>query len=276
MQQRQTRRFVDAAALGLDDAVLDLVAHAEPMASANDVGSRHKLDLAGELFAVDGHWPPFVEPNAHGLGIDDHVFAVVSHAHDGLNNVHARAQLFEQLGLVRGAPDVGVGAVGLFFAVSVGQLALNEKLAHLGAATELANERFVEPRLIHAQVGVHQQAIAVEPLDVVALIGAAVAPDIYVVFLHRAHEQRARDSATQWGGVEVGLAGGADVEGATLQRDQALVHQLGAAVDDASQFGAVLLGAVGDARQIAFVLLAKVGGVCVGKGTLFAHPGHGR
>ncbi|OSJ20029.1 hypothetical protein BSZ18_00090 [Bradyrhizobium canariense] len=32
VQQRHTGRFIDAAALGLDDAVLDLVAHAEAMA----------------------------------------------------------------------------------------------------------------------------------------------------------------------------------------------------------------------------------------------------
>src|SRR6185437_138043 len=36
-QQRQARRLIDAAALGLDDAVLDLVAHAQPVPSADAV-----------------------------------------------------------------------------------------------------------------------------------------------------------------------------------------------------------------------------------------------
>src|SRR3546814_8058227 len=37
-EQREAGRFVDAAALGLDDAVLDLVAHAQAMAAADAVG----------------------------------------------------------------------------------------------------------------------------------------------------------------------------------------------------------------------------------------------
>jgi hypothetical protein len=35
VQQRHARRLVDAAALGLDDAVLDLVAHAQAVAAAD-------------------------------------------------------------------------------------------------------------------------------------------------------------------------------------------------------------------------------------------------
>ena len=45
MQQRQSRRLVDASALGLDDAVLDLVAHAEAVAAADLVGAQHQLDV---------------------------------------------------------------------------------------------------------------------------------------------------------------------------------------------------------------------------------------
>ena len=53
VQQRHARALVDAAALGLDDAVLDLVAHAEPVAAADRVGLHHEVDLRLERRAVD-------------------------------------------------------------------------------------------------------------------------------------------------------------------------------------------------------------------------------
>jgi hypothetical protein len=57
--------------------------------------------------------------------------------------------------------------------------------------------------------------------------------------------KRAGDRAAERGGVEVRAAGGADVEGAALQRDQALLDELGAAVDEAGLLGAVLHGPAG-------------------------------
>ena len=148
--------------------------------------------------------------------------------------------MLERLGLVRRAPDVGVGRVGLLDAVAVGQVVLDEPLAHLGAAAELADEVGVEPRLVDAQRRVGEQAVAVEPLDVVALERRAVAPDVHVVGLHRPHQHRAGDGPAERGGVEVGAAGRADVERPAGQRGQALLDQLAAAVDRAGQLGAVL------------------------------------
>src|SRR5581483_9420906 len=52
-QQRHAGRFVDAAALGLDDAVLDLVAHAEAMPAADDVGLKEQRHRVGECPAVE-------------------------------------------------------------------------------------------------------------------------------------------------------------------------------------------------------------------------------
>ena len=46
-------RLVDAAALRLDDAVLDLVAHAEAVAAADRVGLEDERHGVGELHAVD-------------------------------------------------------------------------------------------------------------------------------------------------------------------------------------------------------------------------------
>ncbi len=54
------------------------------------------------------------------------------------------------------------------------------------------------------------------------------------------------------------------MERAALQRDQALAHELGAAVDEARLLGAVHLGAIGDTRQVGLVDLAEIGGVGVG------------
>ena len=122
---------------------------------------------------------------------------------------------------------------------------------------------------------VDEQPVAVEALDVVALVGAAVAPDVDAVVVHRLHEQRAGDGAAERRGVEVRLAGGGDVERTALQRDEALVDELGAAVDEAGLLGAVLLGPVGHAGEVGLVVLAEVGGVGVGDRTLLAHPRDG-
>jgi hypothetical protein len=44
----------------------------------------------------------------------------------------------------------------------------------------------VEPGLVDLEAGIDEQAVAVEALDVVALEGGAVAPDVDVVLLHAA------------------------------------------------------------------------------------------
>ena len=43
-EQSEAGGFVDAAALGFDDAVLDLVGHAEAVAAADAVGFEHEVD----------------------------------------------------------------------------------------------------------------------------------------------------------------------------------------------------------------------------------------
>ena len=68
----------------------------------------------------------------------------------------------------------------------------------------------------------------------------------------------AGDGAADRRGVEVGDAGGRDVEGAALQRGDALADELLAAVDQAGLFGAVLQGAARDVLVIGLVGLAEV------------------
>ena len=199
----------------------------------------------------------------------------VRDTHDRHDDLDARRQLLERLRLVGGAPDVGVGRVRLLGRVAVRQAAADEELAHLGPAAELGDELRIEPRLVDAQAAVDEQPVAVEALDVVALVGGAVAPHVDAVVAHRPHQQRAGDRPPERRGVEVRLAGGRDVERAALQRDQALAHELGAAVDEPRLLGAVQLGAIGHTGQVGLVGLAEVGGVGVGDRALLAHPRDG-
>ena len=160
----------------------------------------------------------------------------------GSTRLQRHVEVLEGLRLVGGAPDVGVGGVRLLLAVAVGQVVLGEPLAHLGAAAELVHEVGVQPGLVDAQLGVGEQAVAVEPLDVVALEGRAVAPDVDAVLVHRANQHRAGHRAAERRGVEVRAATGADVEGAAGQRGEALLDQGGPAVDGAGDLGAVHAG----------------------------------
>src|SRR5690606_23146955 len=99
--------------------------------------------------------------------------------------------------------------------------------------------------------------------DIVALVGAAVAPDVDVVFFHGGHQHGASDCAADGRGVEVGDAASGNVERTGLQRGDALGHQLRAAVDQAGVFGAVGHGLARDFVVVGFVGLAQVGRVGV-------------
>ena len=185
-------------------------------------------------------------------------------------------QLLERLGLVRGAPDVGVGRVRLLGRVAVRQAALDEELAHLRAAAELVDELRVEPRLVDAQVRVDQQAVAVEALDVVALVGRAVAPDVDAVVAHRPHEQRAGDRAPERRGVEVRACRRC---GCGTRRTAARSGPRGRARRGSRPAGPARRRTAwrGRARrvEVGLVVLAEVGGVGVRDRALLAHPRDG-
>ena len=68
---------------------------------------------------------------------------------------------------------------------------------------------------------------------IVTTIRRAVPPDVDAVLVHRAHEERAGDRASERRGVEVRPTSGPDVEGATRERREALLDQLMSAVDGA-------------------------------------------
>ena len=199
----------------------------------------------------------------------------VAHAHDRLHGLERHVEVLERLGLVGGPPDVGVGGVGLLGAVAVGQVVRGQPLAHLVAAAELGDEVGVEPRLVDAEVGVGEQAVAVEPLDVVALERRPVAPDVDAVVVHGADEHGARHGAAERGGVEVGTTGRADVERAAGQGRQPLLDQRTPAVDGARDLGAVGEGPARHALDVGLVVLAEVGGVGARDRALVAHPRDG-
>ena len=86
-EQRHARRLVDTARLCLDDAVLDLVSHAQAVAATDGVGLDHQGDGVVEALAVDGDGAALLEGDAHILGVDLHGRVPELHAHDGFDRL---------------------------------------------------------------------------------------------------------------------------------------------------------------------------------------------
>ena len=108
-QQRHGGRFVYSPALGFDDAVLDLIAHSESVASTDAIGFKHQFNRVVKRAAIQRNRQAGFESNGDGFGFDDHVFAPKRHAHDGFDDANPIIEEFEIFGFVRRAPDVGVG-----------------------------------------------------------------------------------------------------------------------------------------------------------------------
>ena len=225
-----------------------------------------------EPLAVDRDRQAVLERDRHLLGLDLDGGVPVGDAHDRLDDLHARREQLEVLRLVRRAEQVRVGRVGLLDRRAVREAARLEPLAHLLAAAELRDEGAVEPRLVDAQRRVREQAVAVEALDVVALVGRAVAPDLDAVLGHRAHEQRPGDGPAERRRVEVASARGLDVERAALERREPLARERVPAVDEHRLLGAVLPRLRRDRGDVRLVVLAEVGGERVRDRAVLAHP----
>ena len=93
VQERQPGRLVDAAALRLDDAVLDLVGHAKAVAAADRVRrpqQRNRVALV--LVAVDRDRHAVLEADRRDLGLDLEAGVPVRDAHDRLDDLHARPE----------------------------------------------------------------------------------------------------------------------------------------------------------------------------------------
>src|SRR6202008_299400 len=82
--------------------------------------------------------------------------------------------------------------------------------------------------------------------------------------------------ATERRGVEVGGAAGGDMESAALDGGDAFGDELRAALDQASDRGAVSERLARNVRVVGLVRLAEVRGIRVGDRALRAHPVHCR
>ena len=171
-----------------------------------------------------------------------------------------------------GTQHVGVGRVSFFNRHFVVEAVGNQKFAHFVTAAEFVDKLLVEPRFVDFQRRIGQEAVAVETLDVVAFVGAAVAPNVNIVFFHGGNEHGAGNGATQRRGVEVGDAAGGNVERAALDGGNAFVCQLCAAINQAGVFCAVFHRFFRNGVVIVFVRLAEVGGVGVRQCAFEFHP----
>ena len=272
VQQGHARGFINAARFGFDDAVFDLVAHAQAVAAANAVGFEKQFYRVGIFFAVQSYRHAFFKAHAHFFGLHFYAFIPKCHAHNRLHNFDAGVEKFQIFGFMGGAEHIGISGIGFFYRHFVVKAVGNQKFAHFLAAAQFIDKGLVEPRFVDAQAGVGDQAVAVEALDVVAFIGGAVAPDIHIVFFHRGHQHGAGNGAAQRRGVEISDAAGGHMKRAALNRGDALVCQLAAAIDQARFNRAIGFGFLRNGIVIFFIRLAEVGGVSIGQRTFELHP----
>ena len=271
----QGRGLIDAAALGLNNTVLDLIAHAKTMSPANPVGFEQQLDEVVEAVSVEGHGKALFEANDDLFTRDGNIVEPEGCAHDGVDNPDGRRQVLQILGFVRCAQDIGVRGVGLLSGHLVSETGALHEGGHLGAPAELVDKGGVEPGLVDLEARIDKQTVAIETLDIIAFECGAVSPYIYAVFFHCGYQQGASDGAADGGGVEIGNAGGGDVEGAGLQRGNAFAHERAAAVDEARLFRAVLDGCARNGFVVGFVGLAEIGCVGIWDRALLPHPVEG-
>ena len=102
-QQREPGPFVNAAALRLDDAVLDLIAHAEAVPAADGVRLEEHVERRRESAAVDCDRMPLVEADRDRFSLHRHVVAPEGGAHDRLDDGDALVEELEVLRFVGGA-----------------------------------------------------------------------------------------------------------------------------------------------------------------------------
>src|SRR5262249_37170813 len=117
--------------------------------------------------------------------------------------------------------------------------------------------------------------VPIEPVDVVALVRAAVTEDVDLVFAHRAHDRRRGDGSADRRRVVVLPPRGAEVKGAALERDDAFLRHRLAAVEQPRLDGAVAERLLRDVADVALVGLSEVCGVRVDLQSPVLEPGDG-
>jgi len=71
--------------------------------------------------------------------------------------------------------QIAVGRVCFFGTHLVGEAIGGHEFRHFRAAAQFVDEQLVEPGLVDPQARIGQQAVTVEPLDIVAFVGRAIA-----------------------------------------------------------------------------------------------------
>ena len=171
-----------------------------------------------------------------------------------------------------GTQHIGVGRVGFFNRHFVVEAVGNQKFAHFVTAAEFVDKLLIEPRFVDFQRRIGQQAVAVETLNVVAFVGAAVAPDIHIVFFHGGNEHGAGHGAAQRRGVEVGDAAGGNGGTRRIGWRQCLRVPTARGSQSGGHFLRRIHRFFRNGVVIVFVRLAEVGGVGVRQCAFEFHP----
>ena len=154
MEQCHSRGFVNTAALGFDNTVFDLVAHAETVTAADAVGFEHQFNLVVVFLAVKSNRNALFETNGDFLRLDVDVFFPERNTHDRFNDLHAAVKVFEVFGFVGSTEHVGVSGISLFLAHLVAETVVSQELAHFSTAAEFCDELNVKPGLVNLEVGI--------------------------------------------------------------------------------------------------------------------------
>ena len=242
------------------------------MTAADAVGFHHEGDRIAERLVVNRNRHAVLEGDLDEFGFNLDVVAPEGHAHNRIDDLDVGVEMFEILGFMSGAEHVGVGRIGLLSAHAVVKAFFLQEGGHFSAAAEFLDEGNVEPGLINFQARIGEQPVAVEALNVVALIGRTVTPDVHAVFTHGGNEHRTRYSAAERRGVEVELTARRNMESTGLNSSDAFVHKLRTAVDQTGFFGAVFHCTAGNRFVIGLIGLSKVGRIGIGKRALGLHP----
>ncbi|CZU89906.1 Uncharacterised protein [Enterobacter cloacae] len=112
VQQCHSRGFIDATAFRFDNAVFNLIAHAQTVATANTVSFQHQLNIIREGFTVQRNRMAAFETHGHFFSLDFDVLVPELHAHDRVNDLHAGVQEFQVFRFVRCTQHVGVCGIG--------------------------------------------------------------------------------------------------------------------------------------------------------------------
>ncbi len=153
-QERHTRRFVNTAALGLDNTVFNLVAHAQTVTPTNTIGLHDQFNGIAECFTIERNGLAFLETNRDGFGFDFNVVTPKRHTHDRLNDFNTRVQVFQILRFVRGAQHVRIGGIGFLGRHFVAETMLLHVFRHFGAPAQLVDKDLIKPGLVNLKVGV--------------------------------------------------------------------------------------------------------------------------